>query len=63
ARLEHYRNDDLPDAERITEEFGERFGLQALVRRPVQPGSSNQWLLRYAVGCYSGRASALASGT
>lgn len=43
ARFEHYRNDAAEQAHRLVEPFG----LELLERRDVDPGTSNQWLLRY----------------
>jgi MoaA/NifB/PqqE/SkfB family radical SAM enzyme/SAM-dependent methyltransferase len=45
AVFEHHRNDAAADAERIVAQVAP--GLEAVARREVGPGTSNQWLLRY----------------
>lgn len=49
ARLEHYRNDELSDAERCVAGLADRFVLAPLLRRGVGPSTSNQWLARWRV--------------
>lgn len=49
ALLEHYRNDELSDAERCVGGLGDRFVLVPLLRRAVGPSTSNQWLARWRV--------------
>jgi MoaA/NifB/PqqE/SkfB family radical SAM enzyme/2-polyprenyl-3-methyl-5-hydroxy-6-metoxy-1,4-benzoquinol methylase len=46
AAFEHYRNDGAEEAHRRIASHG----LTLLERRDVAPGTSNQWLLRYAMG-------------
>jgi|GEM_PF-6358037 len=41
GRFEHYRNHDLPDAERVLEAAG----FQVVRRAPIVPGGDNQWML------------------
>ncbi|MFV8753201.1 radical SAM protein [Nannocystaceae bacterium ST9] len=49
AALEHHRNDDLADAELAAGSFDPRFVLVPLLRRAVEPSTSNQWLVRWRV--------------
>jgi pyruvate-formate lyase-activating enzyme/SAM-dependent methyltransferase len=44
AGFEHYRNDDAGRADAVVS----KLGYARLERRDVAPGTSNQWLLRYA---------------
>ena len=51
AAFEHHRNDDAPAAARLIESAAAELPdtpMRTLDRRDVGPGTSNQWLLRYA---------------
>jgi hypothetical protein len=45
AAFEHYRNDDAGRADAVAT----KLGFTRLERRDIAPGTSNQWLLRYAL--------------